>query len=207
MSKLYTRINNAFQALKNDERGQDMEAPEASEHAGRQAMRISSVRRWLGLPGRLALLLGLGAISSAGADAGAITVPPHPNAARTPQRGVADFGEMRVWSEGGRLYLSEAGSDATELQLGDTAEARELRKLLENGNASAADPHILRHRLILVGGGGESGPRISSDQSAASPAPALAGRDSRPKEAPVTPKRPENTGESGPTTPAAGQKG
>jgi pilus assembly protein Flp/PilA len=24
MSKLYTRINNAFQALKNDERGQDM---------------------------------------------------------------------------------------------------------------------------------------------------------------------------------------
>jgi len=170
-------------------------------------MRISSVRRWVGLPGRLALLLGLGAISSTGADAGAIRVPPHPDAARIPQRGVADFGEMRVWSEGGRLYLSEAGGEATELQLGDTTEARELRKLLENGNASAADPQILRHRLILVGGGGESGPRTSSDRSVASPAPASAGRDSRAKEAPVTPKRPESTGESGLTPPSAGQKG
>ena len=170
-------------------------------------MRISSVRRWFGSPGRLALLLGLGAISSAAADAAAITVPPHPNAARTPQRGVADFGEMRIWSEGGRLYLSEAGSAATELQLGDTVEARELRKLLENGNASAADPQILRHRLILVGGGGESGPRTSSDRSAISPGPASSGWDNGAKEPPVTPKRPESTGESRQTTPSAGQKG
>jgi hypothetical protein len=170
-------------------------------------MRISSVRRWFGWPGRLALLLGVGAISSAGADAAAMTVPPDPNEARIPQRGVADFGDMRIWSDAGRLYLSEAGHGVMELQLGDTPEARELRRLLESGNASAADPQVLRHRIILVGGGGESGPRTSSDQSTAPPAPASAGRDRGVKEAPVPPKRPNITGEPGRTTPWAEQKG
>ena len=93
-----------------------------------------SGRRRPGLSGRVALLLGLGAISAAGARA-------------APEPGAAD---LQLYGEGGRIWLAEAGGGFRELRLGDTAEARHLRQLLkERGPAPLRlDP------TVLAGGGG-----------------------------------------------------
>jgi hypothetical protein len=96
--------------------------------------RSHSARRRRRLPGRAALLLGLGALSAQGAQA---AVPP-------------DGATVR--SEGGRIYLSEGGRES-ELLLGATAQRDRLLRLLEeHGPAGVrldADP-----RLIMSGGGG-----------------------------------------------------
>ena len=65
------------------------------------------------------------------------------------------FGELRVWSEDGRIYLAEPGKPAQELRLGDTVEARHLRQLLERDGATAGiaracvRPHDPRRRRRL----------------------------------------------------------
>lgn len=116
----------------------------------------SSARKWFGLPSRIALLLGIGAISAAASgQADAAPVDQGRDLTRVPQQSVKTFGELRVWSDGGRIYLSESGGEARELPLGDTAEARHLRQLLERDGAVAGAPFVLQHRIILVGGGGE----------------------------------------------------
>jgi len=107
---------------------------------------------WLRLPSRLALLLGLGALSAAGAKAD--TGESHPGSARVPQQSVKTFGDLSIWSEGGRIFVAESGQEARELPLGDTAEARRLRDMLGREGAIAAAPRELRDRIILVGGGG-----------------------------------------------------
>jgi hypothetical protein len=108
-----------------------------------------------GLPGRIAVLLGLGALSVAGAKADAVDEPKGGgDAARIPQQSAKSFGDLLIWSEAERIYVSEAGRPTEELRFGDSAEAVALRQLLERSGATAARPYVLRDRIILVGGGG-----------------------------------------------------
>jgi hypothetical protein len=100
-----------------------------------------SFRRWLHLPGRIALILGMGALSTAGARADA---PEH--------SGLTASGDVVIRSEGGKIYLSEGGPE-TELRLSATPERARLLQLLEQHGAAGVkldrDP-----RLIMSGGGG-----------------------------------------------------
>ena len=115
----------------------------------------SSLRKWLRLPSRIALLLGLGALSATGAEAAVAEADLGDGLMRVPQQSAKSFGELRIWSEAGRIYVSEGGKDAQELNLGDTPEARHLRQMLDRGGAGAASPRVLHDRIILVGGGGD----------------------------------------------------
>jgi hypothetical protein len=94
-------------------------------------------RRRPGLPGGVALLLGLGAISAASARAEA--PPPGPGASN-----------LQLFAEGGRIWLSEAGGEFRELQLGDTAEARHLKRLIEERGSAP----VRLAPTVLAGGGG-----------------------------------------------------
>jgi len=135
----------------------------------------SSSRRWFRLPSRIALLLGMGALSVAGtkADASAHSRP-DPDVDRVPQQSAKRFGDVSIWSDRGRVFFSEAGGPPEELRLGETAEAALLRELLERDGATAANPRRLQDRIILVGGGGaglhwnppgQSGGRTNSKSS------------------------------------------
>jgi hypothetical protein len=114
----------------------------------------SSIRNLLHLPSRIALLLGLSALSVAGAkaDTGGDT---QPDRARVPQQSAKPLADIAIWVENGSIYLSEAGKPAEELRLGNTAEAELLAQMLNERGATAVTPHVLRDRIILVGGGGD----------------------------------------------------
>jgi hypothetical protein len=114
----------------------------------------SFAQKWLGLLSRVALLFGIGALSAAGAKAEATPIDEGKQGTRVPQQSAKSFGEMRVWSDNGRIYLSESGGEARELALSDTPEARHLSQLLWRDRAVADAPQVLQHRIILVGGGG-----------------------------------------------------
>ncbi len=102
-----------------------------------------SLRRWLRLPGRAALILGLGALSTAGARAD------------TPEQAHRTAsGDILIRSEGGRIYLSEAGKEFEELRLNDTAEARHLKQLLESRSRAEGAPYIRLNSTVLASGGG-----------------------------------------------------
>src|SRR5690348_2821295 len=109
---------------------------------GEDPMVVSrSGRRWFCLPSRLALILGMGALSTTGAQAE-----------------MADRNELNssdgtlVRAEAGRIYLTEGGRE-TELRLSASPERDHLLRLLqEHGSAGVKldrDP-----RLIMSGGGG-----------------------------------------------------
>jgi hypothetical protein len=102
-----------------------------------------SVRRWLRLPGQAALILGLGALSTAGART---------DTAEGHER--TSLGNVFVRSEDGKIYLAEAGKKFQELQLRDTAEARYLRQLIEQNSAAAGPAGVRLSPTILAGGGG-----------------------------------------------------
>jgi hypothetical protein len=134
--------------------------------------------KWLPVPSRIALLLGLGALSVSGAKAGTLAGDLRKDPGRLPQQSVKRFGELLVWSDRGRIYVSEPNKPAEELHLGDTTEARLLRDLLERDGATAASPRVLSDRIILVGGGGMgiSWTNRQTPNTAAQPgAPAAAG--------------------------------
>jgi hypothetical protein len=121
-----------------------------------------SVRKWLRLPSRAALILGLGALSTAG---------PRTDA----QANQTASADPVVRSEGGKIYLSEGGQE-TELQLGATPQRDRLLRLLEEhgqgGIKLDRDP-----RLIMSGGGGagfslwDIKKSITGKPAAAPPAP------------------------------------
>jgi hypothetical protein len=100
-----------------------------------------SLRRWLRLPGRVALILGLGALSTAGARADTLD-----QAHRT------SFDDILIRSEGGKIYLTEGGRES-ELQLTATPQRDHLLRLLEEHGPGGVkldrDP-----RLIMSSGGG-----------------------------------------------------
>jgi hypothetical protein len=101
----------------------------------------NSIGQWLRLPSRIALILGMGALSTTAARADA------------PEQGnLAPFGDMLVRSEGGRIFLSEGGQE-TELRLSATPQRDRLLRLLEEHGPGGVkldrDP-----RLIMSGGGG-----------------------------------------------------
>jgi hypothetical protein len=112
-----------------------------------------SVRRWFRLPSRIALLLGLGALSAAAARADTgldqagegITPPAH--------GGQTSPGNLVIRTEGGRIYLSEGGGEFHELRLRDMAEARLLQQLVQR-NGEAATAGIRLAPVILAGDGG-----------------------------------------------------
>jgi hypothetical protein len=151
----------------------------------------SSLPKWLRLPSRIALLLGLGAFSAAGANADTGEVHSGHEPARVPQQSVKTFGDLLVWSEGERIYVAEPGTEASELPLGDTPETRRLRQLLQRDGATKESPRALHDRIILVGGGG------SGFQWA--PARQPAGRDKTNRSATLAPDKPPVPGL---TTPA-----
>jgi hypothetical protein len=107
------------------------------------------------LPSRIALLLGLGALSVSAAQANTAEVNGGNGPLRVPQQSAKSFGDLLIWNDGGRIYVSEPGKEAEELRFGDTAEARHLKQLLEHDGAAADAPRALPHRLILVGSGGD----------------------------------------------------
>ncbi len=96
---------------------------------------------WLRLPSRVALILGLGALSSAGVRADTLD-----------QSNRTASGDVLVRSEGGRIFLTERGRE-TELRLGATAQRNHLLQLLERHGPAGiklnSDPS-----LIMAGGGG-----------------------------------------------------
>jgi hypothetical protein len=97
------------------------------------------VRSWLRLPGRLALILGVGALSTAVGRNDA-------------QAGQTASGDALIRSDGEKIYLLEDGRE-TELQLRATPQRDRLLQLLEEHGPAGiklnADP-----RLIMSGGGG-----------------------------------------------------
>jgi hypothetical protein len=107
----------------------------------------------LRLPSRVALLLGLSALSTTGVQAHTR----QPASASGPdalsqERLASD--QLRLWSDGKRLYVSERG--ATEvLDLGDSAEARHLHRLLQEQGTAMVSDGMRFDRIILAGGGGD----------------------------------------------------
>jgi hypothetical protein len=155
----------------------------------------SSLPKWLRLPSRIALLLGLGAFSAAGANANTGEVNSGHGPARVPQQSVKTFGDLLVWSEGERIYVAEPGTEARELPLADTPETRRLRQLLQRDGATKESPRALHDRIILVGGGG------SGFQWA--PARQPAGRDKTNRSATLAPDKPPVPGLTAPVGPVA----
>jgi hypothetical protein len=106
----------------------------------------SRLRKYLRLPGGIALLLGLGAISAGGAAADAPDAIPQDGTA------AAVFGGVRVRAEGEKIYLFEGGRES-ELRLGATRERAHLLRLLEPHRGAGVTLHS-DPRLIMSGGGG-----------------------------------------------------
>jgi hypothetical protein len=134
-----------------------------------------SLHRWLRLPSRIALILGLGALSTTGAPAEA-------------QANQTAFDDARIRSDGGRIYLSEGGRE-TELRLSATPQRDRLLRLLEEhgpvGVKLDRDP-----RLIMSSGGGAGfywwGQKKSTPDGAApagsAPSPQVTEPSSSPKQ-------------------------
>lgn len=117
-------------------------------------MLISSrARRWAALPGRLALLFGVGAYAAAGAGAAAAPVE-QDQPRQLPQAGDADGNGLRVWIDAERVYLANSGGQPVELRPGDTVEARQLQQLLTRHGATGPAAAIPLNRMLLAGGGG-----------------------------------------------------
>jgi hypothetical protein len=138
-----------------------------------------SFAKRLRLPSRIAVLLGMGALSATAVQPAAAEPDLGKGPTRAPQQSAKSFGEVLIWREGGRIYFSESGNGAQELRLGDTPQARHLRELLEREAAVAGSPSVLQHRMILVGGGGAAihwgGAQSSSTPDNSSGAPAARG--------------------------------
>ena len=146
---------------------------------------------WFRLPSRLALLLGMSALSAAGARADIGHQSSAGGTAPLSQTEPGQPGALLMWNDGERLYLSENNCPGEELRLQDTAEARRLRQLLQRHAGAANGVHL--DRMILAGGGGMgiSWERARSPVSQPSEGAAKAGNSQRRAEpgSAVTPRR------------------
>lgn len=116
---------------------------------------VSALRSWLRLPSRMALLFGMGAVSVSAAGAAPVDSGDQlRDAVRVPLQGAKSFGDLRIWTEGERVFVAEGDRPAEELRLSNSAEAALLRQMLQEKGATAAVPHRLQDRIILVGSGG-----------------------------------------------------
>jgi hypothetical protein len=120
-----------------------------------------SLKRWLRLPSRVALILGMGALSTTGARADA------------PEQGnLTSFDDLLVRSEAGKIYLSESGRE-TELRLSATPQRDYLLRLLE-GHGPVSVKLNPGPRLLMSSGGGSAffgwrGKELVTDKPAAAP--------------------------------------
>jgi hypothetical protein len=148
-----------------------------------------SVRKWLRLPGRAAVILGLGALSTAAIRADAQASP------------TASDGAL-VRSDGGKIYLSEGGRE-TELKLGTTPQRDRLLRLLEDYGPAGVklDPDP---RLIMSGGGG-TGFSLWDIRKSLTDKPAPAPRD--PPQVTAPPNSPEQRPAPRYHSPATDKKG
>jgi hypothetical protein len=106
-------------------------------------MSLSSfIQKRLRLPSRIALLLGLGALSAAGARAE--TTASHNNSSA--------FGDVQMRLEGGHVFVSERNGEFR--RLGDSAETRLLIQLLENDASAAGGVRPPMTKLAGAGGSG-----------------------------------------------------
>jgi hypothetical protein len=165
-------------------------------------MRISTAARKLtGLPSRIALLIGIGALSVGGAKADAPATTPLPNSV------TERSGELCLWSEGGAVYLAEQDGRARRLPLGDTAEAQGLRELLQRRGATDAQTGIRLDRMLLAGAGGDGfhwTPPQHTATTARQPATPAADRTNVRRQGGA----PQTGGPaSGPTGPSPGERG
>lgn len=166
-------------------------------------MRVSwSPGRWLRLPSRVALLLGLGALSAAGARAD--TGPAQPGAGIAPlaHGDRASPGDLLIRTEGGRIYLAERGGEFQELRLGDMPEAELLRQLLGGNGAAHGATGIRLSPMNLAGAGGNSFNWAPGGRSATrdKPGPAGPGAPATGTAAPGTPAPAQNSDPPGKTT-------
>jgi hypothetical protein len=112
-----------------------------------------SLSRWLRLPSRIALLLGLGALSVTGAAACAPEPAADPTTPPASEKDRLNFADLVIKSEGGRISLSEGSGAFKALRLADTAEAQLLKEILARQGAT---PTALRLKsTILAGAGGD----------------------------------------------------
>jgi hypothetical protein len=138
----------------------------------------TSLRRWLRLPGRAALILGLGALAPAVSRADA-----------PDQTDRTASGGLSIRSADGKIYLSEGGRES-ELQLGATPQRDRLLQLLKDHGPSGVklDPDP---RLIMSGGGG-SGFSLRDIQRSLTGEPAPAPRDPAQTRSPKREPAPQN---------------
>ena len=119
-------------------------------------MRVSwPLMRWLRLPSRVALLLGLGALSAAGARADPAQDQPGGGIAPIAHGDRASLDGLLIRAEGSRLYVAEGGGEFQELRLGDIPEALLVQQLIErSGEAAATGIRLTPMRLAGSGGAG-----------------------------------------------------
>lgn len=157
----------------------------------------------LRLPSRVALLLGMGALSAATARAD--TGPQVPGNSTDPLSRTERHppAALSLWSDGERLYFAEHNCSGQELRLQDTAEARHLRQLLQE-HAGAANG-IRLDRMILAGGGGMgiSWERARNPDPARPPQRTTESRNLPRTLEPRRPATPRQVGVSGDTIPGA----
>jgi hypothetical protein len=150
--------------------------------------------KWLRLPSRIALLLGLGALSAAGARADTGQGQPGAGIAPVARGHQARLGEALIRTEGGRIYLSEGGGEFREVQLADTIHARLLKQLVEyNGAEQRAGVRLTP--MLLAGDGGSGFHWTPADNTGKSAKPGGAHRLGTPAKAatPTGPAAPEQT--------------
>lgn len=114
-----------------------------------------SLRKWMRIPSRTALLLGAGLISTPGAHAALPVEQAGSGVTPAPPEVFGVRGDTLIWTAGGRIYVSEAGNAAQELRLGDSGAAQLLRQMLDAEGAVASSPRALPHRMMLAGSGGQ----------------------------------------------------
>jgi hypothetical protein len=159
-----------------------------------------SERRWLRLPSRVALMLGLGALSAASARADTGLDQPGAGIAPLAHGDQASLSDLLIRTEGGRIYLSEAGGEFQELRLRDMPEAHLLKQLLDSNGAAAGTAGIRLGPTILAGDGGDGFHWPPRGRSATRDKPGPAGSRTPAAGTPAQPTPPPNPGAPGKAT-------